>query len=739
MTPTQIQNLKAGDTVFAHYADEQIAGTIRCIENECLRVDFLVPHVDLGESDLFDPADVTLNLDGRDEPTPTRSDTWATFKDRAAIALKYGIPVTPLNGKIPLLPKWPETATLDPQQVAIWNNQYPDANCGMVAKLDLAGFWCLEVDSADLNERYKRDTGKNLPTNTLMVLSGGGADHGHRWFRHTPASIAMGNIKQEEAEGFSVRANNQQAVGPLSVHPDTCAVYTLLKDTEPTQAPDELVAWLIKQKILGTNSARSQSSAKDPSAIANAPIPSGARNSTLASLGGKWHHSGMDDDLVLESLLRANSNRCNPPLSDDEVKVIAKSVCRYDTTDDVAATVSFGDPKQNTKSVLTREMILRRGDQYDPSITPWLWPNRIVANNINVFSGEPDKGKSLCWADFVSRLTTNRDFPDSPNECGGPVDVIVMASEDDIDSTIIPRLIAAEANIRRIHFVEIQENESGTIVEGIAALDRDLPAIAKLIEDLRNNNVNVALIVVDPIIAFIGDADPNRDKEIRPIFSRMKTFSKKYGLAWLTVNHLNKNSSATSINRTSGAKSFVSAPRATWMFADDPDNPERRLMMKGKGNLVKQGIKSLAYRITETFIQYKGKEFVDQKLRPVGVPRIQWDGESEQLADDVLQAAADPASRRSIKAEELLKTLFDESPMGVVLASDAYQAGEAISPTIGEDKLKRAKAKLKVEVFRLNERWYWARGKEEMKAFRATVGLYIPKPEQPQTLYEKAS
>jgi len=382
---------------------------------------------------------------------------------------------------------------------------------------------------------------------------------------------------------------------------------------------------------------------------------------------------------------------------------------------------------QARKTAIGREMVMSRADKFDAEVIPWLWPNRIVANNVNVFSGEPDQGKSLCWTDLVARVTTGRDFPDCSNDLGGPVDVVVMASEDDIGSTIIPRLIAAESDLTRVHFAVVTENVSGTISEGVAALDRDLPTLNTLLEQLKQTGVSVALIVVDPIIAFIGDADPNKDKEVRPIFTRMKSFSKKNGLAWLTVNHLNKNSNATSINRTSGAKSFVSAPRASWMFAADPDNPERRLMMKGKGNLVKQGLKTLAYRIVETFIQVKGKPFLDSKLRPVGVPRIQWDGESEHIADDVLQSAADPTSKRSLKAEELIQKLFNQSPMGVVLASDVYNAGECESPSIPADKLRRAKTKVKVEVFRFLERWYWAKSATEMQAFKASGGLQFSK------------
>src|SRR5258708_29532738 len=65
------------------------------------------------------------------------------------------------------------------------------------------------------------------------------------------------------------------------------------------------------------------------------------------------------------------------------------------------------------EEVITRKMSMTRADQIQPEITPWLWPSRIVANNINVFSGEPDMGKGLTCVDFVSRLTTQRDFPDS--------------------------------------------------------------------------------------------------------------------------------------------------------------------------------------------------------------------------------------------------------------------------------------------------------------------------------------
>ncbi len=359
-----------------------------------------------------------------------------------------------------------------------------------------------------------------------------------------------------------------------------------------------------------------------------------------------------------------------------------------------------------TQDSITRTMTMTRADKVQAEVTPWLWPNRIVANNINVFSGEPDMGKGLTWTDFVSRLTRHEDFPDCLNDLTGPVDVVIMSSEDDINSTVVPRLIAAGADLTRVHFIIITENVGGTIAEGIAALDKDLPAIEKLLEELEPGAV--ALIVVDPIIAFMGDADANKDKDVRPIFTRMKAFSKKNKLAWLTVNHFNKNSGATSINRTTGAKTFVSAPRATWMFGKDPEDSERRLMMKGKGNLAKQGLKTLAYRIVETFIEVNGKPYMDDKGRSVGVPCIEWDGETDHNAEDVLSSDSDPLKRGSKSVEIFLNNILGSQPDGVMLATEIYKAGEDVK--ISSDRLKRAKNQLGVVVFKLGDRWYWAKG-----------------------------
>src|SRR6266536_3979937 len=58
-------------------------------------------------------------------------------------------------------------------------------------------------------------------------------------------------------------------------------------------------------------------------------IPKGGRNAHLTSLAGTMQRRGMLFDSILAALKEENARRCNPPLPDDEVDTVARSVARY--------------------------------------------------------------------------------------------------------------------------------------------------------------------------------------------------------------------------------------------------------------------------------------------------------------------------------------------------------------------------------------------------------------------------
>jgi putative DNA primase/helicase len=65
-------------------------------------------------------------------------------------------------------------------------------------------------------------------------------------------------------------------------------------------------------------------------AVDNDPVfETGSRNNMLASVAGSMRARGMQQDAIEAALLVTNAQQCNPPLSDDEVRGIARSISNY--------------------------------------------------------------------------------------------------------------------------------------------------------------------------------------------------------------------------------------------------------------------------------------------------------------------------------------------------------------------------------------------------------------------------
>ena len=59
-------------------------------------------------------------------------------------------------------------------------------------------------------------------------------------------------------------------------------------------------------------------------------IPEGQRDATLTRMAGGMRRQGMTAEEMVPSLLVVNAGRCNPPMSDEQVRKIAHSMARYD-------------------------------------------------------------------------------------------------------------------------------------------------------------------------------------------------------------------------------------------------------------------------------------------------------------------------------------------------------------------------------------------------------------------------
>jgi hypothetical protein len=242
-----------------------------------------------------------------------------TFLEIAKPLTARGIPVIPLRPrtKIALLDDWQNRATTDESQIQLWHEEYPEANGAVVAIAVSTGFWFLEVDSHEVVPRIEKETGQKFPE-TFAVRSSPGKSH--FYFRQSTASMRMGNIAQTKESGWSARVDRSYCVSPGSVHPITGLCYEVKNSAEIVEAPEWLIEWLKNQRI----------EKKSVQPDEDQHFYSGSRNVHLASRAGKMRNAGMSQTEIENTLLRMNQDLCHPPLDENEVRVIAGSISRYD-------------------------------------------------------------------------------------------------------------------------------------------------------------------------------------------------------------------------------------------------------------------------------------------------------------------------------------------------------------------------------------------------------------------------
>src|SRR5262245_39358697 len=83
-----------------------------------------------------------------------------------------------------------------------------------------------------------------------------------------------------------------------------------------------------------------------------------------------------------------------------------------------------------------------------PQPLDWLWPGRLVAGRLALIDGDPGVGKSLVTLDLAARLSSASAMPDGyhPSQ---PSKVLLLSAEDNVKDTVIPRLLAAGADLGR--------------------------------------------------------------------------------------------------------------------------------------------------------------------------------------------------------------------------------------------------------------------------------------------------
>jgi hypothetical protein len=235
----------------------------------------------------------------------------------------------------------------------------------------------------------------------------------------------------------------------------------------------------------------------------------------------------------------------------------------------------------------------------EPEEVEWLWEPYIPKGKLVLFQGDPAAGKTWAALAFAARLTKQGHK------------VLYGSLEDGLADTLRPRAEKVGADLTRMIALTGRRDEDGT-EHLLTLMDVDIIEAALAKE-------KPALLVLDPISAWLQGADMNKAAEVRGKLTPMVALAGKYSVTVLILQHLTKAKTDRAIYRGSGSIDFVAACRSALLFGETQGG--QRAMAQIKNSFAPLG-KSVGYSIdAEGFA---------------------WTGEVDLTAADLLQGEASP-------------------------------------------------------------------------------------------------
>lgn len=251
---------------------------------------------------------------------------------------------------------------------------------------------------------------------------------------------------------------------------------------------------------------------------------------------------------------------------------------------------------------------------FDARPIEYLWYPRLPLGKPVLLAGDPGLGKSLLTNDLLARTTSGDPWPDNATDPGGspgqqrdPRYAMLLSAEDNPHDTIRPRFDALRGDTKRLVVVKGIVNPAGTERE-LLSLTHHMAILRESIDFYRP-----ALVVIDPIDAFMRGVDTRSNIEVRGAIQPLADLAAEYRFALLFVHHLNKAPGGGGKNigyRVSGSIAYVAAARIAYMLlADDTDELlDRRYWMCFKSNIGRRP-PGLAFRAISRRVEYPGLAF----------------------------------------------------------------------------------------------------------------------------------
>ncbi len=331
--------------------------------------------------------------------------------------------------------------------------------------------------------------------------------------------------------------------------------------------------------------------------------------------------------------------------------------------------------------------------EIEPEPIQWIWLGWLAAGKMHILGGAPGAGKTTIALNLVATATTGGRWPDGTSAPSG--NVMIWSGEDDPKDTLVPRLIAAGADRKRVFFI------AGAHQDGMPrAFDPATDMEALAIEVSRVGNVRI--LIVDPIVSAIS-GDSHKNAEVRRGLQPLADLATQTGCAVLGITHFTKGTSGRDpVERLTGSLAFGAVARVALVAArrqeQDDDGTGARMLCRAKSNI---GPDDGGYTYDLEQVELQSHPGVTASQVVWGQPVS---GTARELLAEAETAPDDGAGGKLTDAQEFLRESLNAGPLPVTTLKQAAKAAGLSWRTI-----ETAKGSLGVETRKegFSGGWKW--------------------------------
>ena len=287
-----------------------------------------------------------------------------------------------------------------------------------------------------------------------------------------------------------------------------------------------------------------------------------------------------------------------------------------------------GDPNR-------RRLRVQRASGIKARATRWLWHDHearwLPLGGLILLAGREGVGKSTIGYEIAAKVTRGT-LPGA--FFGTPRSVVISATEDAWEQTVVPRLMAADADLDRVMRVDAETPKG--LPEAIRLPD-DLDELDDLIRE-----EGVVLVLLDPLMGTISGAlDSHKDHDIRLALEPVARLASTSQVTVLGLIHENKSGAADLVNRVMASRAFAAVARAVLYAARDDELDQERVKLVGpehylfgqlKNNLSRRVPFTLRYHIDGVGVGHD-----DELDETIWSSRITWDGTIAEGLQDIVR------------------------------------------------------------------------------------------------------